>query len=318
MRAGAFCLRRLRPVLIIFRKLSFPGPVLVYYRKGYDFITPAERRQRGGPLKSFCFRLNPFKGRYSVPKSLIRRYFSDGVGRSAAALAYYLIFSLFPFLILLSAILSFLDLPPLTEESFRGLIPADIVEIVNSYLGHIAEIKNASLLFFGLVFTVYFTMRAVNCLLQSIHRAYRIQAKYTFLRHQLHVFLTTVFLIFIVFFSLALMTLGRSVLTWLSGWLPMLYFLVPNRQYSVKQVLPGAFAALLTWLAYSIGFAFYVENMGRYSVVYGSIGAVIVLLLWLYFSAITVIMGAELNHLLANRPKRLKTGGKSGANEKKG
>ncbi len=295
-------------------------------------------------MKSFCFRLNPFKGRYSVPKSLIRRYFSDGVGRSAAALAYYLIFSLFPFLILLSAILSFLDLPPLTEESFRGLIPADIVEIVNSYLGHIAEIKNASLLFFGLVFTVYFTMRAVNCLLQSIHRAYRIQAKYTFLRHQLHVFLTTVFLIFIVFFSLALMTLGRSVLTWLSGWLPldkasidawnvlrfvflaavlftvllMLYFLVPNRQYSVKQVLPGAFAALLTWLAYSIGFAFYVENMGRYSVVYGSIGAVIVLLLWLYFSAITVIMGAELNHLLANRPKRLKTGGKSGANEKKG
>ena len=64
-------------------------------------------------------------------------------------------------------------------------------------------------------------MRAVNCLLQSIHRAYRIQAKYTFLRHQLHVFLTTVFLIFIVFFSLALMTLGRSVLTWLSGWLPL-------------------------------------------------------------------------------------------------
>ena len=53
----------------------------------------------------------------------------------------------------------------------------------------------------------------------------------------------------------------------------MLYFLVPNRQYSVKQVLPGTCAALLSWLAYSVGFAFYVENMGRYSVVYGSIGA---------------------------------------------
>ena len=59
-------------------------------------------------------------------------------------------------------------------------------------------------------------------------------------------------------------------------------------------------------LAYSVGFAFYVENMGRYSVVYGSIGAVIVLLLWLYFSAITVIMGAELNHLLASRTRNPK------------
>ena len=45
-------------------------------------------------------------------------------------------------------------------------------------------------------------------------------------------------------------------------------------------------------------------NMGRYSVVYGSIGAAIVLLLWLYFSAITLIMGAELNYLLVNRPSK--------------
>ena len=283
-------------------------------------------------MKKPTYHLISFHKKSSIVRSLIKRYFSDGVGRSSAALAYYLIFSIFPFLVLLSAILSFLDLPPLTEESFKGLIPADIVEIVNSYLTHISEIRNVSLLFFGLVFTIYFTMRAVNCLLESIHRAYRINSKYSFLRHQIHVFLTTVFLIFIVFFALALMTLGRSVLTWLSGWLPldkasidiwnvlrfvflaavlftvllMLYFLVPNRQYSVKHVLPGTCAALLSWLAYSVGFAFYVENMGRYSVVYGSIGAVIVLLLWLYFSAITVIMGAELNHLLASRTRNPK------------
>ena len=32
--------------------------------------------------------------------------------------------------------------------------------------------------------------------------------------------------------------------------------------------------------------------------------AAIVLLLWLYFSAITLIMGAELNYLLVNRPSK--------------
>ena len=79
--------------------------------------------------------------------------------------------------------------------------------------------------------------------------------------------------------------------------------------------MPGTCAALLSWLAYSVGFAFYVENMGRYSVVYGSIGAVIVLLLWLYFSAITVIMGAELNHLLASRPRSPKAKRKAKAED---
>lgn len=81
-----------------------------------------------------------------------------------------------------------------------------------------------------------------------------------------------------------------------------------------KPVVHGApgyaryFASLLSWLVFSIGFAFYVENMGRYSVVYGSIGAAIVLLLWLYFSAITLIMGAELNYLLVNRPSKKAAG----------
>ena len=42
-----------------------------------------------------------------------------------------------------------------------------------------------------------------------------------------------------------------------------LYYLVPNRLYTVRQVMPGTFASLLSWLVFSIGFAFYVENMGR-------------------------------------------------------
>lgn len=84
-------------------------------------------QQRGVVLKKPTYHLISFHKKSSIVRSLIKRYFSDGVGRSSAALAYYLIFSIFPFLVLLSAILSFLDLPPLTEESFKGLIPADIV-----------------------------------------------------------------------------------------------------------------------------------------------------------------------------------------------
>ena len=42
--------------------------------------------------------------------SLLRRYFIHDVGRQSAALAYYLLFMLFPFLIFLSSLLGLLDL----------------------------------------------------------------------------------------------------------------------------------------------------------------------------------------------------------------
>ena len=191
------------------------------YSPGFAFWYTMIKFQGKGWLLESHFHLVTYRKRPSTVQSLIKRYFSDNVGRSAAALAYYLIFSLFPFLILISSIISFLDLPDLTVESFKGLIPVDIIELANSYLSHISEIKNASLLLFGFVFTIYFTMRAVNCLLQSIHRAYRVKSKFSFWRHQLHVFLTTIFLIVIVFVALGLMTFGKNLLTWLSGWIPI-------------------------------------------------------------------------------------------------
>lgn len=264
-----------------------------------------------------------------VAQNFIKRYFQDEVGRSAAALAYYLLFSFFPLLIFLSSLISFLDLPPLSAESFQALIPADIIEIVNTYLTHIAEVKNGHMLLFGLFFTLYFTMRAVDCLMRSIKRAYRVNEKKVFPLHQIQVFLYTIFLMVIIFASLLLMTIGRTVLTFLARFFPiptesinfwnvvrffilaamlffalsLLYLLVPGKRQSLRQVLPGTIGALISWLIFSMGFAYYVEHMAHYSVVYGSIGAIIVLLLWLYCSSITLILGAELNCAIINKNK---------------
>ena len=47
---------------------------------------------------------------FRVLRQLGRRYFAHQVGRSAAELAYYLLFSLFPLLIFVSALLGLLQL----------------------------------------------------------------------------------------------------------------------------------------------------------------------------------------------------------------
>ena len=47
----------------------------------------------------------------------------------------------------------------------------------------------------------------------------------------------------------------------------------------------------------------YVNDFANYSVLYGSIGAVIVLLIWLNLTAVSLIMGAELNGTLISLRK---------------
>jgi membrane protein len=43
----------------------------------------------------------------------------------------------------------------------------------------------------------------------------------------------------------------------------------------------------------------YVANIARYDQVYGQLGAVVVLMLWLYVTGLTVLIGAEMNAVLA-------------------
>jgi membrane protein len=55
------------------------------------------------------------------------------------------------------------------------------------------------------------------------------------------------------------------------------------------------------WLLGSLAFAFYVSNFASYNRTYGSIGAVIILLIWLYWTNFLLLVGGELNAVLARR-----------------
>jgi membrane protein len=58
------------------------------------------------------------------------------------------------------------------------------------------------------------------------------------------------------------------------------------------------------WLAGSALFSLYVETFATYNKTYGSLGAVVVLLLWLWLSALSVLIGAELNAELEHQTAR--------------
>lgn len=275
-------------------------------------------------LKEANRRLSRFR-LWRIGEAMAESCIAHDVGRSAAALAYYLIFSFFPLLIFLSTLVGFLDLEPLRlGPALQGLIPAQVVELTNAYLLHVTELRSGNLLAASLLAAIWLPMRAVDSLMKAVNVSYGIKSPRPTLRHQLVVGLYTLFLMAVMMLTLVLMLAGRGFLTFLSRYLPViqpfiglwnalrfpimgtafflalgvLYWVAPGITGPRRRVFPGAVAALCSWLVFSLGFSFYVENIANYSVLYGALGGMVVLLLWLYATATVLIMGAEVNRAL--------------------
>jgi membrane protein len=85
----------------------------------------------------------------------------------------------------------------------------------------------------------------------------------------------------------------------------LVYYLAPSRRPpGLRWISPGALLGALLWLALSGLFALYTSFSGSYDRTYGSLAGAIVLLLWLYYSAIALLLGAELNAELHRRAAR--------------
>ncbi len=273
-------------------------------------------------------------GKSSVKRTirlLITNYFNHNVGKNAAALAYYLLFALFPILIFTSNLLGIMNLNvhPVTQSLWKFL-PTDVASIVETYLDYVSHTSSHTLLWFSLVFSIWFPMRAAQGLMNDVRRAYELDRPTNTISYTVRQLLYTLVLLAVIALTLLLSVLGENVLAYISNILPKnalrlsdylltiwqylrfgliavlmltaigtLYGMALEKRQPIKKLMPGIVLTLLVWMIVSIGFSFYVENFANYSVIYGTLGAVIVLLIWLYLTAVILILGAELNAALA-------------------
>lgn len=262
-----------------------------------------------------------------ITVQLVRRYYLHDVGRDSAALTYYLLFALFPLLVFISTLLGILklDVDSVTQV-LSQIVPADVMSVLESYLEYVSANASRQLLWFSLIFSVWFPMRATSCLLHSLRKAFGLGPPRKMLVNQLGILLFTVWLILTIGLTLLLVTVGRRALEFLSGlielpagfidlWsylrfivlgvvmflmLTVLYMLARGQRRPLKEVAPGVGISLAAWMVLSLAFSYYVENFANYSVLYGSIATVVVVL-WLYMSGTVLIMGAEYSAVILRR-----------------
>lgn len=272
------------------------------------------------------------KGWQKVILLTIQGYFDNKVGRNAAAMTYYLLFAMFPFFIFVTSLLGLLHLPTLTlDGQITRFLPEDVVAFLNLAIEHITKSSNNALLTFGLVFSVWFPLRAVSNLMEAINDIYGEEKSGS---HSIRTAILTALTIVLIPAMLLLLLLGERVLgfvgeyipisaEFISGWsrmrfVPMaaallfmlsaVYFFSPSKIQKVRYILPGAILSMGVWMLFSLIFSYYVDHMGRYSIIYGSIGVIIALLVWMDWSMIAMLMGAVFNVALKetyDKPKEM-------------
>ncbi|MEK7829486.1 MAG: YihY/virulence factor BrkB family protein, partial [Acidobacteriota bacterium] len=241
--------------------------------------------------------------------------FEDDVFGRSAQLAYYWLFSLFPLLIFLTALLAFLPLPiPRKLDYWLGalnnVLPADAYRLINTTFQQVTERPRGGLLSFSILIAIWASSAGMEAIIGSINRAYRNTAPRSWWREKLLSIWLTLGLAVFVLTALSLIFFGKSLgqsiarhfdlgaafntVFGVAQWplasililiaVDLIYYFAPNFKHRWRWFTPGAVFAVVCWLLISFGFRYYVSRFGNYSATYGALGGVMVLMLWFYFT----------------------------------
>ena len=193
---------------------------------------------------------------------MIRRYYLHDVARDSAALTYYLLFAIFPLLIFVSTLLGILELDvDSIVTGLRQIVPGDVAEGVRSYLEYVSGNASRQLMWFSLVFSIWFPMRATGCLLHSLRKAFGKGQPKNILLDQLKIFLFAIWLMVSIGLTLVMMILPTIIRTTQESLktVPQSYregalALGAGKWHMVRTVvLPGAVDGIVTGCILAIG-----------------------------------------------------------------
>jgi membrane protein len=259
-------------------------------------------------------------------KRLIHRFIEDDVLALASQLAYSLILSFFPFLIFLLTLVGYSSIKSGDVlQSLQTIMPKNAFELITTTVVEIVDSRKGDLLSFSAIITIWAGSGGFRAVIKGLNKAYDEKETRAYWRVILLSIICMLALAVIVIFSFSLLVFGEMIGDALINWLGLsnsfkinwdifryagtliamtfvfaaIYHFTPCRRLKWMEVMPGAAFCTLGWLLSSLGFAYYVNNINNYSRIYGGIGAVIVLMLWLFITSVIILLGGEINAVLA-------------------
>src|SRR5262245_55767128 len=252
----------------------------------------------------------------------------DELTDRAAALSYYFVFALFPSLLFLTTLIGLVAEPALMERFLTpmlDLLPPDAASLLRRTLAEVQRGASGRLLSVGALAALWGASRGMVSIIATLNVVYGVTNPRPWWRQQLlAVAITGSFSILALLALLSLVfgeRLGQAAAAWagrgeafatvwgLLQWplgflcvltgMDLVYHLAPAVRLRWHWLTPGSLFAGVTWTVVSLGLRAYVSQFANYNAMYGSIGGVILLLLWLYLSGMALLVGGEINSVIA-------------------
>ena len=253
------------------------------------------------------------------------RFAADDGWAIASHIALSTLMSMFPFLILVTALAGFFGTKELADEVGRILLeawPTQVAAPIASEIHSVLTIARGDVLTIGAVLAVYFSSSGIESLRIGLNRAYGITdtRRWWLLRLESigYVLIGAVALLALAFLvvlgPLIFFTAVRYV-RWLEPLWPIVTFVrfavasfllivalilvhlwLPAGRRSLSEITPGVIATLILWLLAGGMFGRYLaEFADTYVTYYAGMASVMVALVFLYLTASIFLYGGELN-----------------------
>lgn len=257
----------------------------------------------------------------SAWRGFLSFYNSDNL-TYAASISYYALLSLFPFFLLVLAILG----GATADEAKRTAVMAFVLRYFPTQFDFITkqlDSFHAGQFTIGVTGTIALVWGALGffgAITTAVNYAWGVEKQRSFWKHKLFSFLmlTVAGMMFVV--ALLLISATRVVsASWFAGVLVnfpglavlrsltirnattllfilvvgLIYYWVPNAKVRFRDVWIGALVTGLLWKGALEGFTWFVRDMSRFTRVNGSISAVVVFLMWVYVQAVILLYGVE-------------------------
>lgn len=259
-------------------------------------------------------------------KRTVKEFSDDDMEAYSCALAFQGFFSMFPFLLFLMAMLSFLHVPQFFDwlrEEMAQVVPPAAMDQINPIIDQWQQ-QEAGLLSLGILVALWTASSGVRSMMNAMNKAYDVEdGRPAWKRFPLSV-LYTVGIAIMLLTAAAIMIMGPDAMEWLAGYVGLqdavitvwtwirwpiaillmmllvavLYYMCPDVDQDFAFVTPGSALAVLVWLLASLAFGWYVQNFADYDALYGSVGAIIALLMFFYISSMVLLFGAEMNAVI--------------------
>jgi membrane protein len=268
---------------------------------------------------------------YRVALEAFYRFNADDGWAIASHIALSVLMSMFPFLILVTAIAGFIGSQGLANE-VAGLIvaawPRQVSGGIASEIHKVLTTARGDILTIGAVFALYFASSGIESLRIGLNRAYGLTERRPWWLLRLesigYVLVAAVGLLSLAFLVVLGPLVFRAALSYVDWLAPLeghyniarfsvaafvltlslliLHMWLPAGRRQVEDVWPGIVATLALWLACGFVFGRYLADFSyTYVTYYAGLASAMTALVFLYFTAWIFIYGGELNAAIARR-----------------